>query len=506
MFYTTRDLPVVGELMGFLVGLPSDPADWLDAEDVPDGTPYLLSPAFEYDTALNSYFLSPEVVGAPDNTRVNQAGALKRFLDFLWSARSGCSWRDASEADHLAFHHWRRRDEDGPRVAGTTWSQEVSHVNQFYVWAVKNGHVRSNPIPQRQRRALPPGVGWRASSSEMVPATYAYDESGKRIEWLPPASYRRWRDVGLRGYGSDGLPNTRFRGRWASRNATYADLMVRTGMRLTEQSSLTVLEIPTPRGLGGYQRFWLPGRIAKYASARWIYTPEGVVEDLASYAEFDRAEVIDAARAAGRYRDVRRPLVIADLSRPTIVRQVGSADRKRLKLRELTPKERRRLFIETEDGLEPALFWLGEDGMPLTVSAWKSTFATANARCLEHGVMLACHPHLLRHSFAVITLEQLQRGHLADLAELTTAQRGQYTRIFGDPLDWVRRRLGHVSVLTTSIYLHALQELEMETRMALVPDGWDDPRDTPLSQLGDDLHAPLAADEDEVAVAAGGVA
>jgi hypothetical protein len=62
------------------------------------------------------------------------------------------------------------------------------------------------------------------------------------------------------------------------------------------------------------------------------------------------------------------------------------------------------------------------------------------------------------------------------LAELTVEQRGHYTRIFGDPLDWVRRRLGHRSLTTTMVYLHALAELEMHTRMALVPDGWEDPR------------------------------
>ena len=33
------------------------------------------------------------------------------------------------------------------------------------------------------------------------------------------------------------------------------------------------------------------------------------------------------------------------------------------------------------------------------------------------------------------------------------------------------------------IYLNALAELEMRTRMALVPDGWEDPRDTPLTVL-----------------------
>ena len=91
---------------------------------------------------------------------------------------------------------------------------------------------------------------------------------------------------------------------------------------------------------------------------------------------------------------------------------------------------------------------------------------TAACRC---GAIRTC----CDHTFAVVTLEQLQRGHLAALGELTDVQRGHYTRIFGDPLDWVRRRLGHRSLTSTMIYLHALAELEMHTRMALVPDGWE---------------------------------
>jgi hypothetical protein len=34
-----------------------------------------------------------------------------------------------------------------------------------------------------------------------------------------------------------------------------------------------------------------------------------------------------------------------------------------------------------------------------------------------------------------------------------------------------------------------LAELEMETRMALVPDGWDDPRDCPPDFVPDDTGA-----------------
>jgi integrase len=130
-------------------------------------------------------------------------------------------------------------------------------------------------------------------------------------------------------------------------------------------------------------------------------------------------------------------------------------------------------MVRTPGGLEPAALWLGEHGMPITVSGWKQVFATANERCERAGAGVLCHPHLLRHSFAVVTLEQLQRGHLANLAAMTAEQRGHYTKIFGDPLDWVRRRLGHSSIASTLIYLHALQELEMRTRMTLVPDDWD---------------------------------
>ncbi|MFB6781011.1 hypothetical protein ACFCX0_27175 [Streptomyces sp. NPDC056352] len=54
------------------------------------------------------------------------------------------------------------------------------------------------------------------------------------------------------------------------------------------------------------------------------------------------------------------------------------------------------------------------------------------------------------------------------------AQRLTYQRVLGDPLNWVRIRLGHRSATTTAIYLHTLQELEMRTRLELVPEGaWE---------------------------------
>ena len=95
-------------------------------------------------------------------------------------------------------------------------------------------------------------------------------------------------------------------------------------------------------------------------------------------------------------------------------------------------------------------------------------FKAANRRCRRLGLAVSAHPHALRHSFAVIELEHLWRGHLEQLQQMNPQGRMTYQRVYGDPLLWVSRRLGHRSIETTAIYLHTLQELEMETRLALI--------------------------------------
>ena len=351
-------------------------------------------------------------------------------------------------------------------------------LNGFYAWAARSGMVTESPIAQRRRRP-PPAASPQGHSgaSELTAAALARDTRRDLVEWLTPAQYRSWRDTGLRGYDAGGLPDRRFRGRWATRNALFADLMVRTGLRLTEQGSLTVLEIPHSGGREAYHRFWLPAAIAKGGSARWVYVPDGIARKIGEYIATDRADVVEQARARGTYDRFASPLIIEDPAarRPRVTLRGQAGSTAQVPVEQLDPHERARLLVRTAGGLEPAALWLGEHGMPITASGWKQVFATANERCERAGVEVSCHPHLLRHSFAVVTLEQLQRGHLASLAAMTAEQRGHYTRIFGDPLDWVRRRLGHASIASTLIYLHALQELEMRTRMTLVPDDWEDP-------------------------------
>lgn len=145
-------------------------------------TPFLLSPSLEYDVLLNGFFQSVGMVASAWNTQAGYARDLAAFLTFLWSAREGRSWREATEADHRAYLFWRRRDLAGPRVSGAAWDREVAAVNRFYRWALRAGHVRVNPIPQTSRRPAPLEAGWahRGTLDEQRPATYSHDAARER--------------------------------------------------------------------------------------------------------------------------------------------------------------------------------------------------------------------------------------------------------------------------------------------------------------------------------------
>ena len=311
LHFTVRSLPEPSRRHPALAALSTDLAGWIDQANVPDGAPFLVAPDFSYDLALNAWFVSTEMRLAAANTRNGYARDLSAFLTFLAHARGGRDWRDATEEDHLAYLHWRHHDPAGPRIAGSTWNREVAAVSKFFRWAQWAGHCPRQPIPHRLASAPPAGLRAYRRGQE-VAATYSHDARRDRIQWLTPSTYRTWRDVGLRGYSLSGLSDPGFRGRWAARNAAFADLMVRTGMRLSEQASIMVAELPLLSGPERYQRFWLAPAIAKRASARWIYIPATVISDLAAYASCDRARVIADARARGRYnalRDVLAPVL-----------------------------------------------------------------------------------------------------------------------------------------------------------------------------------------------------
>jgi hypothetical protein len=78
--------------------------DWLRREDLLPGTLFLISPGFEYDVVVNGFFAHVPMAASSQRTREGYARDLAAFFNFLWLARDGRSWRDATAADHLAYH------------------------------------------------------------------------------------------------------------------------------------------------------------------------------------------------------------------------------------------------------------------------------------------------------------------------------------------------------------------------------------------------------------------
>ena len=236
--------------------------------------------------------------------------------------------------------------------------------------------------------------------------------------WLTPRQYRRWRDVGLRGYGVDNLRDSSSRGRNASRNRAFADTLWSSGLRLSEAAALLNWEVPAESPGKSFSR----GQVAVPAATgadRDFWISAEALRAIDAYRTSERTAAVRRARRKGRYDDLRGITV-------------ASPDR--VSLDHLSVGDRRRLFIEGDGGLEPASLWLTASGMPMDQVSWKKVFQIANARCASAGVEIHCHPHMLRHSFAFRIIDARLAGQELWL---------------GDPFMLVQTLLGLRSLKTT---------------------------------------------------------
>ena len=230
------------------------------------------------------------------------------------------TWREATREDRIAYKKWRLFDPKGPMNAHSSWDREVASANRFFRWAVEEGHLPASPIATRAEY-------YRDRQGRMVvrdiPRETSHRGPRNEVRWFTPAMYRTWRDVGIRGYLPDGQEDSSFRGRWASRDAAYTDLMIRTGLRNSEQSSLSMYELPERvAGISNFRTI-LPSSIAKGGSGRAIYIPGTVLEDVWDYVEMERADAIAYARRNGLYDTITEPLIIENPPHPVAMTVAG---------------------------------------------------------------------------------------------------------------------------------------------------------------------------------------
>lgn len=417
------------------------------------GQPFLLTADGRPDIDVLLYFKSSSFQTLAPESQASYALDLKIFLSFL--SVQGVEWRNATDEDVADFEFWRRRDERNPaRVSASKFSRELAAINKFYLWQCKRGIVAQSPITMTERKLR---SGETVTRPELRPkSTRAF-----RVKWLTPKAYMRWRDVGLGGYSPDGTRDDLWRGRNDGRNLALAETLWSSGLRLREGATLGLHEIPRVQDELQYGRSRLGQAVAK-GRGRDFWISGRTLTKIDNYRLSTRLEAVRRAHREGRYTssDIK---VIQKIDNRRIVHYTASDGHAgQVPLDNLDCNDRLQLYIEGEDGLEPWMLWLSESGVPLPYRSWEAVFATANSRCRALGIGIHCHPHMLRHSFALRMLVAIMYAHDRRMG-ISPQERREYRHLFGDPWVLVQTMLGHASIaVTRDCYLEPVSGLQVE--------------------------------------------
>lgn len=435
-------------------------SEWARSHGAVTGQPFLLGPNGRPDSRVNAFFGAPRMRRLATGTWRKYGYALGMWLNFLESR--GKSWDQATPEDVEAFKVWRMADACNPaRVrAGSFATGNLAALSTFYGWAA---HIYGVTSPILSREVQVRGRYGLETVQEL-----AVGPSGIRsqdVKWLDPAGYRRWRDVGLRGFGLDGLEDPRWRGRNEQRDAAFADGLYETGLRLQEWASILDIELPVDDPARGYATRWLAEACAKGRVGRKYWLTRAALTEVLSYGEGARALAVGRAQRQGRYEQLARVQIVEQLHANGCLKlRTANGQLQTVPLDELTAPARLRLFRRVDGELEPLAVWLNEDGLPRPAHAWEHTFQVANRRVERLGLAgFRCMPHMLRHSFALKWYSVGKLLYEARFAHLADEELRDFRAQFGDTWQLVALLLGHRNPQTTmGVYLEPFRALDVE--------------------------------------------
>ncbi|MCX5338493.1 site-specific integrase [Streptomyces atratus] len=430
------------------------------------GDPVFVRPDGMVDSGLLDFVRSKEFRNLERESKRNYATDIRILLDFLSSR--GVSWQQATEQDLVDFRDWRCRALENPqRVGGTKWNREAAAFTKLFKW----GKVHPLPVDVSRREDR------------------AADSVSARVSWLTPRTWGLWSDVGLRGHTRAGVAAPGWDARTEIRNTSFVQFLLSSGLRRQEGGSLLTFELPTQHlRLGRYLHGRIAGAVTRTKNTRTFYASGDAVGQVEAYVQSERAWAVQRAQAAGRYDGLTTMRLVTNVTRgikPKVEWVDANAVVGGQELSLLGWRERRWLFLEGQDGPEPAWLWLTEQGLPMEPDRWNGVFRSANLRC--EGVLLTeeerkvdrrfrlanargkspyATPHAARHSMALymlILLNELFESRYG----LSKADLRDFALLFGDPWWLVKTLLGHSDVETTKRhYLAPVSHLQLESILA----------------------------------------
>jgi len=360
--------------------------------------PIILRDGVPYDADLDRFFLDLPLNGVRSPHSLRAYGYdVAVWVRFLEAACGKTVWA-ATSSDVHAFHRARRREDAGARISAASWNRSIAALEKLYRWAQSEGLVASSPFTHRD--VWRQGHGTRRV--RVVARNDSFERAARRSEvrFISLEDYRLFRDVGLRGLAIDGTERTGARDRNGARNALFAELLVTTGLRLSEASFLLALEFVdlAQRVTRGRQtRFQLPSALTKGDRGRSILVPRRLLLQIATYIAAERTHAVAKFRNREGWEVIQRPIFVR---RPAPgATGLPFRDGGAIPFEALTPDERGRLVICGDDGAprEPAALWLTEIGLPVQPKSWEAAFARATRRrrrCSRAGQPTPAPPYL----------------------------------------------------------------------------------------------------------------
>ncbi|MEV4780475.1 tyrosine-type recombinase/integrase [Burkholderia sp. LMU1-1-1.1] len=379
---------------------------------LPKGLPYTVDSEWRCDPILNDFFLylvGPSSRGSATwRTYAEQLSLFFRFLD----SRS-LSWRDATQDELLHYYRLRRVGEGELKISARSWNVFVAASRRFYEWAVRKGHIPVVPFNYREAQSR---AAYGAPGDSVISTDIHEKARQKDIKFLTEEDFR------------ERLLPAVTETRHGIRNALFARLLMRSGLRVSEAIGLKLAKLPDPDNPRYAGRKTCPMEvIGKGQKLRTVRVPKTWLRDAYRYIDWDREDAVETWKQAHPKRNAE------------------------------------------VHGHKGSLF-LTSAGTQVTYSAMYDMLRTAGAKV---GFNFNAHPHMLRHSYAIYQLSAMIAALIEGEYKSGSPTAKAYRRMIQDPLRKLQMLLGHSSITSTFIYLDYVDDIDDIADVTSDEEGFD---------------------------------
>lgn len=365
-----------------------------------DGMPFSVDENFKCDPVVNACFKSwASPATRSPRTWKTYAESLSYFFRFL--EVRGKTWREVTNDDLLAYYRVRRIQSNGTTklIGARSWNVFVPALKKFYKYMVSRHHMEALPFNMKgDERHWGDELGWQRNE-----ATDIHEKPRQKdIKYITEHQFQHIL-----------LPAVT-RTREGLRNALFARLLMRSGLRADEAVTIRLHMLPDPDNPRYAGKKTCPMTIVgKGGVERDVRLPKSWLRDAARYIEWDRQDAID-------------------------------------RWNERNSKSR-----AVKHGNCGFLF-LTATGVPTPYNTMYKMMIKAGR---NSGLDFNTHPHMLRHSYAIYQLSAMVSAVLLEgKADAADSVSSGYRKLFKDPLRKLQRLMGHANITTTFIYLDYLEE------------------------------------------------